>query len=452
MTHAELVAVESNAGSYTKEEVEASQREHERLDKALTDELTLIGDEALALVDELNDVDIDPAEFRAKVEDFTAAQGRRHPPHRAGDRSPDPEEGPRRQGEGAPDATHPTQVLVVESLMKSGGSRVTGNDPDPGQLQARILSNPIKFPGAKDVVSYVAPTDESKKHVADKGIDALRVPGALGDSQLHWVVNALIAADADEPGTSAGWFALLDFAAPCWPAVKAGSAKDWIKHALLIKGKAAGSHYRGMFGEQVAAIEFIESGDLAKGTQLTLGKHKARERVPALKKNTPATQDVDISFHHRSGERYYVEVKADPQTIVNKIGVDEDKSKDGVVNDLLVADRTLLTTPDQVLSYQSTKVTHEAKPTSKHYKPGMKRIVLIYASRVTTRWLLIFTSKAARRLVKHDFHLQLGPCVMDAGMMTAVQTKVDLAIKGLSEPEIDDWVTTTSLTAPDKFL
>jgi hypothetical protein len=206
-----------------------------------------------------------------------------------------------------------------------------------------------------------------------------------------------------------------------------------------------------MYGELIEAIEIIEGGQLAATTKLTLGKHKRRDIVPALKKNAPVTQDVDIAFHHRSGQRYYVEVKADPETIVNKIGIDEDKSKDGVVNDLAVADRTLLTTPDQVLSYESTKVTHEAKTTSKHYPRG-KQIILIYSSRKTDRWLQIFTSKAARRLVKHQFHLQIGSCLMDAPTMTAVQNKVDLAIVGLSDVQIADWVTAQSITHPSDYL
>jgi hypothetical protein len=456
MTYAELGIVDTNAGNvYTADEVNAAKAEIAALDKVVSDELALIEEEAIDLVDRLNDANIAPHDYREGVEEYVQLKASPLARIEAKVNSRIDKPTLAKKVSSLKSRLNPAEVTVVLNLTQAGGRRAThkdgAQDPDPGRLHTQISKNQIVIPGAKEQSVYMVPTADSIAHIKDVGVDALRAPGGLSDEKLHWVVNALVGADADRPGTSAAWFPLLDRAAACWAHIKPNTARAWIKHAFLAKGTKLGAHYAGMYGELSEAVETIASGQLLPGTKLTMGKNKLREQVPGLKANTPKTQDVDIAYHAGSGERYYVEVKADPETIVNKIGEDEDKSK-GIHREAEVLDPELRTTPDQVLSYQSTKRTHEAKATSKHYGTGAKRIIMVYSTRRTDGWLAVFTSKAARRLIKHEFHLRLGKCLMDAPAMTKMQDYVDAATKPMSKPEIEDWVKTESARPPEELL
>ena len=143
-------------------------------------------------------------------------------------------------------------------------------------------------------------------------------------------------------------------------------------------------------------------------------------------KKPTTTQEIDLSFHGSDGQRHYHEVKADPDTIVSKIGGDEAKSAltpdlDGPLSD------ELKKTPDQVLSYASARDHHElnALSSAERYPDG-KSIVLMYVSPNTRNWLRIFTTKAGRRLLDHEFDSRLGAITFNATQLAQVQARVDL--------------------------
>ena len=341
-------------------------------------------------------------------------------------------------------------------LTESGGewkqSKVT-KDPAADPLKKHIGSTQIKFVGAKGFSNHLAPTAESKSHVADPGIAALQKFCGISAEQLHWVVNALLEADREKSGSDIWkrWSDLLTEMALCWTEIKPASAKDWTTKALLPTGTKLATHYLGMFAELAEAHKIITSGQLLPGTQLTLGKVKKRDKHPAMKKAAPEDQDVDISFHHKGGTRHYVEVKADPATIVDKIGEDE-KKKELVDDSLKVSDPDLASTPDQVLSYANAKKTHEAKVSKKGRYATGKKIVLTYSTRKTKNWLCIFTSKAALRLITHGFELQLADCRMDGPTLLKVQDYVTRQTATMSKPDKESWVATQSATSPEDFI
>jgi hypothetical protein len=220
MTYAELNEVVADAAKvYTADEVREAGIERDRLDALITAELSRIAVEAVALVDELNDTAIDPGVFRLKVEAYLAlVKSIFNRVRLAGEARVNPSE-IGEKSKALKSQLGPAEKQVVLNLLQSGGVREKGKekDPDPLLLAKQSMATPVTMPGAKAVVNYLAPTAESNAHVGDAGIVALRVPGALADAQLHWVINALVEADKDEPGTSARWFHLLDEALRAGP-------------------------------------------------------------------------------------------------------------------------------------------------------------------------------------------------------------------------------------------
>ena len=462
MTIAELDdVIAAKPGIYSELEL------NECLEQRIERELELIDKENLSLVNQLNDVAVQPAAYRANVDKLFQIEKELVP------RLIRVTQGKKKQGDLAGKAkrikehSFPATQQAEQKLKAAGGSRGPhGVDPNAATLTTKVKEKPVPYKGATAVSAYLEPTDDSKKHVGDPGLRALVDFCGFREVELHWVVNALVGAKPTRPPSTDDWYALLDRFAKHWLSVKEQSRIAWAKHALLPTGVGLGPHYRGQFAELVEALNIIEAGQLRKGTQLTLGKDKQRPKVAALKENSKDTQDIDITLHHESGVRHYVEVKADPRTIVDKIGGDEDKTitdssavvRQGVQNPAdpsLALDPDLLTTPDQVLSYEATKVSHELKApnTTKPNKyPTGKTIVMMYSSPSLKDWLVIFTSKAARRLIKHHFELRLAGFQMNAVALQKIQDYVDAKTAHLDERMKKDWATTNSGTKPSDLL
>lgn len=354
--------------------------------------------------------------------------------------------------------------LASTSPIETALDRVNQIKKNLPQRAELLKKKRIPYPGVADasVINYRQPTTESNAALVRPGIQALKGHG-FADEDLHHAFNALDAAYAlssDHADQVERWLQMLDAMVPLWTHVKPDSAAAWLSKALLPKGTTLWAHFKGMFGELWETHRVLSTNEFAPGTQIRMGKDKLRPETQGMKQNAKptTTQDIDLSFHGADGKRHYHEIKADPDTIVGKIGVDE--TKDAVIAGTATgADAAALdTTPDQILSYASTRDEHESKASKdpSRYTAG-KEIVLMYVAPITRNWLRVFTSKAGQRLIAHRFGLRIGATSFDTAELIQVQAKVD-KLAPPADPARDDWAKANSRDAkapygdPAKFL
>ncbi len=338
-------------------------------------------------------------------------------------------------------------------------AEIVRDAPTTKERVAMLAKKAIKYPGAKTLMvkNYEAPTTESTIAVSRPGVVALKTLG-FTDSELHHVVNAIrqgYEKSNDPDAMVERWLVKLDEMAGLWSRVKPGSAEAWLRKALLPKGTDLYAHFKGMYGELWETHRVLAESEVAAGTLIRMGKDKVRPEAPGMKAAATTTQDIDLSFHGVEGRRHYHEIKADPDTIVGKIGGDEAKTA-VVAGPLGPPDPVLASTPDQVLSYASARDAHNLKSATRY--PGGKNIVLMYVSPGTKNWLRIFTSKAAQRLIAHGFELRVADVLFDAALLTLVQAKVNKEAPPGPGDVRDDWardhsgLATHAYYDPKKYL
>ena len=242
---------------------------------------------------------------------------------------------------------------VDKALERVG--EIRKNLPKRAEL---IKAKRVPYPGVADasVINYRQPTDASRAALA-RPDQALKAHG-FADEDLHHAVNALDTAykpSGDHAEQVERWLQMLDAMVPLWTHVKPDSAAAWLSKALLPNGTSLWAHFKGMLGELWETHRVLAEKEFAPGTQIRMGKDKLRPESQGMKQNAKptTTQDIDLSFHGADGKRHYHEIKADPDTIVGKIGGDEAKA--AVIGGTATgtAADELNATPDQVLSYAS---------------------------------------------------------------------------------------------------
>jgi hypothetical protein len=452
MTDSELEDVIANAGApYGSAQVDGAKEELDKRKTAigqpaielvqslLKPEIDDIAKKAIAIVDELNTHSTSDLRFDALFEELkalragvfqrfkTALTGKTHNPAALNEV---------RANVTKPIAHAVTRVGTIRNQITATKTR-----------DELIDEEPIVYPGAKTllVIQYDDPTIASTLAISRPGVQALKAHG-FSDPELHHTYNALAQGyklSGDCAAQIERWLSKLDAMATLWADVKPESAKAWLRKALLPKGTSLWAHYKGMFGELWETHRVLAEGDFEPGTKIRMGKDKLRPETTGMKQNAKptTTQDIDLSFHGADGKRHYHEVKADPDTIVGKIGGDETKAAV-----LGAPSEELKNTPDQVLSYASARDAHQLKPskTPDRYPTG-KSIVLMYVAPSSRNWLRIFTSKAGRRLIDHGFELRVGATTFDATSLALVQAKVD-TVAPKDDPARDVWARTNSAT------
>ena len=290
-------------------------------------------------------------------------------------------------------------VNMAATIAKGYLNKANG---DIAILRQLIKDGPIKWSSSNfkmPTMDFQVGTPFTQQHGARPGIRALLTVG-VSQTTLNAILNkikAFLLAPKVEPH-----LALLDTYAQDWQFVKPGTITRFFD--TMSKG-GTWTIFKGSFSELAELHRVVSSGALAQGTKLSLGKDKDRPITAAMKADTKPTQDVDITFTGAEGYRHYHEVKADPDTLVDKIGGQPAEAY-------------------QAISYAETKRTRELKYGQGKSKSKAKGVRVVWITPSRKNWTVIFEGGAVDRLIENRFELIVSNVHFDAVGLDQVRTLV----------------------------
>lgn len=302
--------------------------------------------------------------------------------------------------------------------------------------QVSQMQNPKKLPNdnlpavSKDVPPPFDISAANAVYEKFRGdLDPLVLAGASKDHLLALCFNLTL----NLPATTDAVMGALHALRGDWNRIKSDSVKRIGEE--LSKPKKW-NEFKGVLGELGALDLLLRDNQLAPGHQIRVGKYK---KLPEKNVRGLAQQDVDISFRDPGDFRHHVEVKYDPETLVNKIVplkeiqalnlpmFPTDKGKEKLVEEV----GQYQGLPKQAVAYELTRVYHsELKPRSSA-KPAPKGHFVTWVVPVTHKWMLIFVSSAAEKLAALKQYLRLGPFLLSPEQLIKVQNSVRLAVSSL---------------------